>query len=1626
MRFKLNMRRKLMAVILLANTLRFQGCTQGCLSCESDGKCRICDTSTFYALKDGACHQINNLNNCLIIDNSGKCLECDKEFYIDPETSKCVAVDDTSKIQNCAAYNSNKSCIACNPGFYVSNSICLASDISVSNCEVMLDNLKCRICNPGFILKPGGTGCIKPPAEKNNCVNYSFVRCRQCSVNYKLDYNRYLREFKTSINDNTNIGTTISTIVNEKFQNVNQGFRSVCQPIELTNCAEIINFKKCRRCNSGFYLSEDWKCIQNPQPTLPNCITYSSANACSKCEVGYRLSSLATCIEVTPVKRCIDYDTSAFKTVCLKCEEEYYLTSNSTCTSRSRKYIDNCLFYAVDKDECETCQDGYKVTSDGAKCLEDIAHCESYNISTNSSSEHTCNRCQDKYFMASDKECKEGTVSDCKEYEPNLDQCVQCKEGFYLESGRSCLAHNELAHCEVYHPDKKNKCLKCENLYLLFTISNLCVSANEIPGCIQYSSESTCQKCDQGYILSETSCVSLPDNMNCLVAESLEECSLCKPNYILFEGECKIPPSYILNECGSNNLGDGEKTLETAACLTCNNSTVPWDFKNEFICVANDWVVDLRSDEISECNQLEIDGASTSCKNCNSKYFLKDNSCVETCDDDPIITNSISVHGEFYRISGSKFCNSNAFSSKIDNCRVYAYANNVGDGNINADPICVHCDDNFGKVIDPTSNDSTGLEDHALLNGFTWRFTSPVAFLPKVNKCVDISNTSNITMSLAEAGSKHIDGCEYYKRIGETTTYACIKCKNGKHGILANTSDGDFIESCVTTNCNSEFIPGLQAQLNSYVSCYKCVDQNSIPYLFIKGGTTYTDINGYKSYDLEAANDNWDSVTDGGFNVNCHARNGADFTGITPFNLPSNCAIAAFNVESESTSAEDANKTNLDSTENLTVFCLACEPGYKRNFGSLSAGNDIPYMVYQCSLIENCSGYLWFNYCSECSQNNAFLYDESSGIDYTQCVSFSKDPNCLTTTAAVVGDCVFCKKGFTLNYDGHCEALTVPNCQTNQFNSDPVFKRVDFGTVFYHFSTSGGCQKCDNNFTPVKVKFNTEICVPSVYLALVDSLEDTRYIKNCTNYYLENGELKCRRCRTGFVLAANLIQCLSNVQLRNCVLAISNVKCQQCISGFVSINYECERTNIANCIEFDTNPAQSQETCLKCVSGYYIRDNKCVEGNIKACARYRNNGEGCFECIEGYTLVKIRNRDYCHELPTDMDCENFDTDLLNQNTLKCTQCKISEPLYLALPPDNEPNSVCLPIVRMNGCEKYANTGNFIDSTLLCEKCSSRFYLKNGNCILRDNRDDNCEQFAINADKCLVCNTNYYLGDGNCYQNPMGIMNCRVYLSETICFACIENHYLFNNKCISIPNSERISNCLYYKTATICSECRKGFALLNGSCVQARAKNCLTIKNIDECETCSPDRGLKTENGVTSCVSNPDSNCLRFKQIYPFICTVCRSRHYPNSDGVCVRASQTINNCEIYDSDSTCIKCNRGLALNPERTQCSNSSEYRAFIGSTCENSIIEVDPICTQCPAGHIFDESGECVKACSNGCHYCDPDEPENCFLCTSGFYMDSKKNCVIISGVDHNNSQLLLFFNSAMIISLAFYFFN
>ena len=182
---------------------------------------------------------------------------------------------------------------------------------------------------------------------------------------------------------------------------------------------------------------------------------------------------------------------------------------------------------------------------------------------------------------------------------------------------------------------------------------------------------------------------------------------------------------------------------------------------------------------------------------------------------------------------------------------------------------------------------------------------------------------------------------------------------------------------------------------------------------------------------------------------------------------------------------------------------------------------------------------------------------------------------------------------------------------------------------------------------------------------------------------------------------------------------------------------------------------------------------------------------------------------------------------------------------------------------------------------------------------------------------------------------------------------------------------------------------------------ANAANCYTYVDINTCESCVPgsDFGLKKDaNNITSCVTKNVSNCRESTNIHPFKCLTCNTGYYPDAEGQCV-AADAITNCDIFEGQKVCKKCNSPYVLSVDKGSCISLQATVAVDGNCNDLQLLET-AVCSACKMNFKF-VSGVCSQCqpFDLGCFNCNYSGKNVCIACTPGYYMNSNQKCVQIS---------------------------
>lgn len=122
--------------------------------------------------------------------------------------------------------------------------------------------------------------------------------------------------------------------------------------------------------------------------------------------------------------------------------------------------------------------------------------------------------------------------------------------------------------------------------------------------------------------------------------------------------------------------------------------------------------------------------------------------------------------------------------------------------------------------------------------------------------------------------------------------------------------------------------------------------------------------------------------------------------------------------------------------------------------------------------------------------------------------------------------------------------------------------------------------------------------------------------------------------------------------------------------------------------------------------------------------------------------------------------------------------------------------------------------------------------------------------------------------------------------------------------------------------------------------------------------------------------------------------------YPSSAGDCVSVQYQINNCLFYQSQNQCGQCQPGYILSSDQLECFNDRLVSEYIDPNCQDQAEQPGLNCQLCSQGFYLDQKGNCVPCKGDaivalGCYYCDYLNPTVCIACGSGFYMDTTGAC-------------------------------
>ncbi|KAL4507716.1 hypothetical protein ABPG73_012404 [Tetrahymena malaccensis] len=574
-----------------------------------------------FEVKQGTNKYITKLNymysfcleGCDTCLNSTQCSKCMQPYYLD-YSKKCVLTcPDTytpdQKSGNCVCIggqieSDQKKC-QCQDGQSFINSVCTQCP---ENCQVCSSSTVCVVCKNPYLLD-----------FKKSCV-------QSCPDTYEEDQNH-----QTCVCGPNKTETNNSCTCNQGF--ILEG--NVCNPCP-QNCQICASTSICSTCLSSYYLDYKFQCGSECPPTYQK---DNSKMTCT-CQGGsYENVNLNLCIcdkgKVLDNGTCVNCPPN--------CEE---CSSPNTCTKCS-----GTTFLNFDNTCIDQCQDTFIPDNDNRKC----------NCPENQSGDSGKCDCSSGFYRGS------GDPGDCLSCPQNCDicdssHCSKCKQGFYFNYNEQCVSICP----ETYHADDQQKCVcgegqeeinnTCKCPVKQVFENGKCVDCNS--NCEQCLTSTTCQKCDQGFLIvynsicqercpetyeennDQTACICGQNkeeiNQTCTCKKQFfEQNSLCRPcisscDVCQNDNECQ--------KCSANSYLNYMNTCES----NCPDTFIKDDINLKCVCPTNFRLQDNKC--VCDTGYSYVGGNCIKCpQNCNScssenictqcqlNYFLDFN---QTCNTD--------------------------------------------------------------------------------------------------------------------------------------------------------------------------------------------------------------------------------------------------------------------------------------------------------------------------------------------------------------------------------------------------------------------------------------------------------------------------------------------------------------------------------------------------------------------------------------------------------------------------------------------------------------------------------------------------------------------------------------------------------------------------------------------------------------------------------------------------------------------------------------------------------------------------------------------------------------------------------------------------------------------------------
>ena len=1504
-------------------------------------------------------NQINNCKECDKNEGSDSCGICEPNYFPLLQNSVCISCNDPFNGQEgckgeCVFRNSTFSpysfCTECEKGYYKDNGLCKkCSNWGCEECtyEKVGDSyqevLKCQKClSEGYILvdesqcQNCGLYCKKCHLLKGG---NNEVECDECEDGYYLDSDKYCKncDFKSISNGKCYY---CASGKNPDYCLCSEGYvlvdnSCISCPNNCYKCEynKDKNSKKCLKCNPGYMLDSDNKCIFSESQCQYYDIDGSNKENCLICQTNKYSQKENKCFDCPSGCSDCDYDKTMGKVICNKCDGNYILNPvTKECTYSCPENNDtgdgcySCKYNLANKKyECTECNSNYAYINNKFQCLP----------SNNKDNNGLYNCITAEFIQSSGK------------YE-----CLQCEYNYIVvKNDKSCLYKYELQFAdgclEAEKIENKYSCSKCDSNYAIIEdVSNnlkYCQNRrnNNLNFCLKGKSEKNggyiCTECVNNAKLEDNKCICNSDSFSkdknwCYKCNDLKNGSpACDAS-----AGCNYTSGYnsYNNHISCKKCGDGYYESSPNECVLCStkiNNCGKCHYKNdnnkteELICdgcVSEFYVLNKEENkcQLNECDEypdispgciickdkLNEYKNNNKCQRCKYGYFkTKDEKCVfcsseqnggpgcyecgyET-DEKGIETNKIICKECFSELSLNYI--------SYDNYYYYpSYDHNLKSPYLSKDGKCYDCQIQFlGCKKCQLVNNGNGIENLKCISCQDNYYLTPEGNCVYISILVQkIPNCQKYKFSSGETKFELTDyGYEEYNvfsfNMYDYTDY------NAVSNMIYTNGLGGFEKECL--NCQTDYY------LNDEGKCEKLdYDKCSFNNIFLN----YYKLN-EACYNF-CYNNNMNVIITLKLNdyelyiYNFKYRSLTYLNSFIDYFKNDNKMKACLNNsgEGDENSPKDLKycKYAYYYPENKTYACYDCLYGYKlnrtthkcyeSNSDSCTVGNIGTELVPKYSCIDD--NYYYYGLYTLITNENKDIYFERNNYFLWDCIEAIENTTYIYSTY----NCSKCSSDYVPYYSKFYDQIICQYINAN-ITKEISYSEDDFNiTNDKAKAVNGVCEK-DNLFTP-----DGKFC----YRCDDEKLNMAGCKGACNFSNKRDNAIKCvGECKTGYIEASEGLcsKCSKvNPGCHQChyeskdkyspdykgIKRQRKFVCDYCEDGYmISLSGECKSCydlGLYNCNQCEADTKNKDNyVCTKCQSDFFINEN----GRCEICDKFNFKGKEQKKCINC-------GNDSEGGIKNCLTCEIEDEKVL---------CKRCLPGYILLIDDNS----CLEVVKNKELESFSNYEQLTkeNEKYVVAKCVEPYTLVNKN----------------NVKECIYIRPLYEENFESKYQN----------------------HYYFNN-----PGYIKYNE--YYHNK-------------NSDFIYQRNKNY---------EPCQEAENLGTEeNPLYSCVKcyEPigsekiiESNSVKITEINSKL-SYCLSPGISSNLNYCEEATYKINNgIDFY----SCTKCQKHSVLiydSNKGNSCSLITTCKVVFCKTCDNSD---NFFCEVCNEGYEVNiVSGSCVK---------------------------------------------------------------